>query len=182
MIKTDRLILRPLRDDDLPLVAAINGDPVAMRHFVKPMTREESDAWVARARAIEAEHGLGVWALEVPGLAPLIGVVGLGRTGLAPPLETGVDIGWRLAPAYWGKGYATEGAKAALKFAFEQKGVTEVTSNTVLANTPSWRVMERIGMTRDLMGDFDHPRVPDGHPLKRHILYRLSRAAWQRQQ
>ena len=94
-------------------------------------------------------------------------------------IEAGIEVGWRLAPAYWGKGYATEGALAALQFGFEQIGLDEILSMTVLANEPSWRVMERIGMTRDLDGDFDHPRVPDGHRLKRHILYRLKRAHWE---
>ena len=177
-IKTARLILREWRDEDLPLIAAINGDPLAMRHFPAPMTREESDAFVERNRARQAQDGFCMWALEAPGFAQLVGVLGLARSNFEPPLETGVEVGWRLAPAYWGKGYATEGARAALNFGFEQKGLEEILSMTVLANEPSWRVMERIGMTRDLAGDFDHPRVPDGHRLKRHILYRLSRADW----
>ena len=87
-----------------------------------------------------------------------------------------------LRPTFWGKGYATEGARAALKFGFEEKALDEILSMTVLENKPSWRVMERIGMTRDLAGDFDHPRVPDGHRLKRHILYRLKRSDWERTQ
>lgn len=181
-IETGRLILREWRAADLPLIAAINGDPVAMRHFVQPMTHAESDAFVARQVQRQAEDGFCMWAVEAKGAAPLIGVLGLARNGFEPPLETGVEVGWRLAPAHWGKGYATEGAKAALKFGFEQKGLDEILSMTVLANKPSWRVMERIGMTRDAEGDFDHPRVPDGHPLKRHILYRLTRADWLRQQ
>jgi RimJ/RimL family protein N-acetyltransferase len=178
MIKTERLILREWRDEDLPLIAAINGDRLAMRHFVKPMTREESDASIARYRKSQAENGFCMWAVEAPGVAPIVGVLGLARTGFEPPLETGVEIGWRLAPAHWGKGYATEGAKAALSFGFEQIGLTEILSMTTLVNEASWRVMERIGMRRDKASDFNHPRVPDNHPLKRHILYRLTRSDW----
>src|SRR6185503_9744594 len=159
-----------------------NGDPVAMRHFVAPMTRAESDASIARYRASQADNGFCMWAVEAPGVAPIIGVLGLARTGFEAPLETGVEIGWRLAPAHWGKGYATEGATAALRFGFEQIGVAEILSMTTLVNEPSWRVMERIGMRRDKAGDFNHPRVPDDHPLKRHILYRLKRAEWRQQQ
>lgn len=180
VIKTGRLILREWRDEDLPLIAAINGDPEAMRHFVAPLTREESDAAIARYRVSQEKYGFCMWAVEAPGVAPVIGVLGLARTGFEPPLAIGVEIGWRIAPAHWGKGYATEGAGAALRFGFETIGLDEIVSMTTPVNEPSWRVMERIGMTRDRAGDFDHPRVPDGHRLKRHILYRLSREAWQR--
>src|SRR5262245_11217128 len=127
-LKTDRLVLREWRDEDLPLIAAINGDPVAMRHFVKPMTREESDASIERYRKSQAEHGFCMWAVEVPGVAPLIGVLGLIHANFVEPPDTAVEVGWRLAPAYWGKGYATEGAKAALAFGFEQIGLREILS------------------------------------------------------
>ncbi len=178
-IKTERLILRPWRDEDLPLIAAINGDPVAMRHFLAPMTREESDAFVERNRARQSEDGFCMWAVEAPGVAPVIGVLGLARTNFEAHFTPCVEVGWRLAPAFWGKGYASEGARAALKFGFEEISLDEIVSLTVLANEPSWRVMERIGMTRDLGGDFDHPRLPEGHRLRRHILYRLKRADWE---
>jgi len=181
-IKTERLILRPWRDEDLPLIAAINGDPVAMRHFTAPMTREESDAFVERNRARQAEDGFCMWAVEAPGVASLIGVLGLARTNFDAHFTPAVEIGWRIAPAHWGKGYATEGARAALKFGFEQKGFDEIVSITVFANEPSWRVMERIGMMRDAAGDFDHPRLPEGHKLRRHILYRLKRDEWAKSQ
>lgn len=182
MIKTERLILRAWRDSDLPLIAAINGDPVAMRHFPAPMTREESDTFVARNRARQTEDGFCMWAVEAPGVASLIGVLGIARINFEAAFTPGVEIGWRFAPAYWAKGYATEGARAALKFGFAQKALDEILSMTVFENKPSWSVMERIGMTRDLAGDFDHPRVPDGHRLKRHILYRLKRSDWARAQ
>ena len=149
MIKTERLLLREWRDDDLPLIAAINADPLAMRHFVAPFTREQSDASIARYRASQAERGFCMWAVELPGVAPVIGVLGLAHNNFEPPYLAGIEIGWRFGPAYWGKGYATEGAKAALRFGFEQKGLEEILSMTVPANEPSWRVMERIGMTRD---------------------------------
>jgi ribosomal-protein-alanine N-acetyltransferase len=177
-LHTDRLILRAWRDEDLPLIAAINGDPLAMRHFVRPMTREESDAFVARHIQRQADDGFCMWAVEAPGVAPIVGVLGLVRLDYEAHFTPNVEVGWRLAPAHWGKGYATEGAKAALKFGFEQKRLPEIVSTTILANKPSWSVMERIGMHRDAAGDFDHPRVPDGHPVKPHILYRLRREEW----
>jgi RimJ/RimL family protein N-acetyltransferase len=176
MLKTPRLILREWREEDLPLIAAINGDPIAMRHFVKPMTRAESDAFVARHIQRQAEDGFCMWALEAPGVAPIVGVLGLVRLDYEAHFTPNVEIGWRLAPAHWGKGYATEAARAALSFGFEEKQLPEIVSTTILANKPSWSVMERIGMKRDTSGDFDHPRVPDGHIVKRHILYRLNRA------
>ena len=97
------------------------------------------------------------------------------RVGFDTPFTPAVEIGWRLSPAHWGKGYATEGAKAALRFGFEDLNLDQIVSFTVPANKPSWSVMERIGMVRDPSEDFDHPRLPVGHALRRHVLYRLKR-------
>lgn len=181
-VKTDRLILRPWRPEDLPAIAAINGDPLAMRHMPGTMTREESDAFIERQHERQSNDGFCMWAIEAPGVAPLVGVLGLARTNFEAHFTPCVEVGWRLAPAFWGKGYATEGARAALEFGFEHMSLDEIVSITVLANEPSWRVMQRIGMTRDLAGDFDHPRLPEDHHLRRHILYRLKRSDWARRQ
>jgi RimJ/RimL family protein N-acetyltransferase len=165
-------VLRAWRAEDLEPFAALNADPRVMEHFAAPLTREQSDAFV-RERIVPhfAEHGFGLWAVEVPGRAPFIGFAGL----LVPAFEAHftpcVEIGWRLAFEYWGHGYATEAARAVVGFAFEEAGLDEIVSFTVPANHRSIRVMERLGMTR--AGEFDHPRLPDGHPLQRHVLYRL---------
>ena len=139
------------------------------------MSAAESEALIGRFEAHHRLHGFGVWAVEVPGVAPFVGYVGLQRVGFEAPFVPAVEIGWRLAPAYWGKGYATEGAKAALRMGFEDLNLDQIVSFTVPANKPSWSVMERLGMTRDPAEDFDHPRLPVGHALRRHVLYRKGR-------
>lgn len=178
-LKTDRLILRRWREDDLAPFAAMNSDPLTMRFMPVVMTAVESQALITRFEAHIQAHGFGVWALEAPGVAPLIGYVGLQLVPFEAPFTPAVEIGWRLAPAYWGRGFATEGAKAALRTGFEDLNLDQIVSFTVAANKPSWSVMERLGMTRDPSADFDHPRLPVGHQLRRHVLFRLSRAAWQ---
>jgi ribosomal-protein-alanine N-acetyltransferase len=139
------------------------------------MTRNETRVLISRMEEHHRGHGFGVWAVEAPGVAPFVGFLGLQRVGFEAPFTPAVEIGWRLAPAFWGKGYATEGAKAALRLGFEDLNLDQIVSFTVPSNKASWAVMERIGMTRDAHGDFDHPRLPEGHPLRRHILYRLKR-------
>ena len=172
-LRTERLLLRGWRDADLEPFAALNGDPETMRYFPAPLTREESDALAARARAqIEAE-GWGLWAVEVPGVADFAGFVGLAIPSFEASFTPAVEVGWRLAREHWGKGYATEAARAAVAHGFGELGLDEIVSFTLRLNEPSIRVMERIGMTRDPAEDFDHPRVPVGHPLRPHVLYRL---------
>lgn len=178
MIRSERLILRRWRDSDLEPFAALNADPVAMRFMPGVMTREETQAMIGRIEDHHRAHGFGVWAVEVPGVAPFIGFVGLARVGFDAPFTPAVEIGWRLASAHWGKGYATEAARAALRTGFDDLNLHQIVSFTVPANKPSWSVMERLGMTRDSAEDFDHPRMPVGHPLRRHVLYRIVRAAW----
>lgn len=175
-LRTERLLLRAWRDDDLEPFAAINADPEVRRHFPGVLERGESDAQAERIRAGFAAHGFGLWAVEVPGQAAFIGFVGLS----VPVFEAGftpcVEIGWRLARAYQGRGYATEAARAVVRFGFTRAGLDEIVSFTVPANLASRRVMEKLGMQHT--EDFDHPLLPEGHPLRRHVLYRLSRAAW----
>ncbi len=151
----------------------MNADPRVMEHFPALLSREESDGRVARIEAHFAEHGFGLWAVEIPGEAPLAGFIGLGITRFEAHFTPCVEIGWRLAAEYWGRGFATEGAQAALDFGFESLHLQEIVSFTVPANVRSRRVMEKIGMTHDTHGDFDHPSLPAGHPLSRHVLYRI---------
>ncbi len=170
---TERLVLRPWRPADRAPFAALNADPAVMEHFPAPLTGEESDAMIARAEAHLDQHGFGPWAVEVRGGAPVIGFVGLVVPRFTAHFTPCVEIGWRLARAHWGHGYATEAARAALAFGFGTVGLAEIVSFTVPANVRSIAVMERLGMTRDPAGDFEHPNLPEGHPLRRHVLYRI---------
>ncbi|MFZ1429726.1 MAG: GNAT family N-acetyltransferase [Geminicoccaceae bacterium] len=178
MITTARLRLRLWREQDLPAFAALNADPRVMEHFPGTLSSTDSDAMAARHRAHLAAHGFGLWAVEVPGRAAFIGCVGLAVPRFAAHFTPCVEIGWRLAAEHWGQGYATEAAAAVLGHAFGRLGLEQVVSFTVPANLRSRRVMERLGMTRAPADDFDHPSLPEGHPLRPHLLYRLSRAAW----
>jgi RimJ/RimL family protein N-acetyltransferase len=153
----------------------MNADPRVMEFFPALMTPEESDASVDRAEAHFAAHGFGVWAVELPGTADFIGFIGLWHPTIETHFTPCVEIGWRLAFEHWGRGYATEGALASLQFGFETLDLEEIVSYTAPVNVRSRHVMEKIGMIRDEAGDFDHPRVPEGHPLRRHVLYRKSR-------
>jgi RimJ/RimL family protein N-acetyltransferase len=177
-LRTDRLLLRHWRDDDRAPFAALNADPEVMRHFPAPLGREESDAL---ADAIEADlerEGWGWWALEVSGTGAFIGFAGLRRVGFEAHFTPAVEIGWRLAREAWGHGYATEAARGAARYGFEELGLDEIVSFTAAGNARSRAVMERLGMTHDAGGDFDHPRVPEGHPVRRHVLYRLRADDW----
>lgn len=153
----------------------MNAVPEVMEHFPSVLTRAESDATVERIQKHFDERGFGVWAIEVPGEDAFVGFVGLMVPAFEAHFTPCVEVGWRLSRAHWGKGYATEGARAALRQGFEELGLTEIVSMTVLANVRSRRVMEKLDMQRDPEDDFDHPRVAEGSPLRRHVLYRLRR-------
>jgi RimJ/RimL family protein N-acetyltransferase len=170
LITTERLRLRQWRDDDLEPFAALNADPAVMEFFPAPLTREQSDALAARERAAIDERGWGLWAVE-DDAHELAGFVGLSVPSFEAHFTPAVEIGWRLAREHWGRGYATEAACAVLAFGFDELGLDEIVSFTAEINARSRRVMERIGMTHDAAGDFDHPRVAAG-PLRRHVLYR----------
>ena len=174
-IATPRLILRPWMESDLPFFAEQNADPVVMQFIAGALTREESDAYVERARAHFAQNGFCKWAVEAPGVAPFIGAVGLTYVKFEGSFTPAVEVAWRLNRRYWGQGYATEAAQAAIADGFIRIGLTEIVSMTALTNAASMRVMERLGMTRSI--EFDHPHHPDDDPLRQHILYRLLRAA-----
>lgn len=177
-LRTERLVLRQWREGDLEPFAALNADPEVMRCFPAPLAREESDALVSRSSARIEEQGWGLWAVEVVGRTPFAGFVGLAAPGFEAHFTPAVEVGWRLAREQWGKGYATEGARAALAFGFDELGLAEIVSFTSVANERSRRVMERLGMARDTAGDFDHPVLPPAHALQRHVLYRLQRGQW----
>ena len=172
-IEGARIRLRPWRDEDLAPFAAMNADPEVMRHFPATLAPAESAAMLARLRVHQAEHGWGVWAVEERGGAPFLGAVGLLRVGFAARFTPAVEIMWRIAPAFQRRGFAEEAARLALAYGFGTLGLTKIVAFTIPANEPSWRLMEKLGMQPD--GMFDHPRLPEGHPMRPHRLYRLRR-------
>jgi ribosomal-protein-alanine N-acetyltransferase len=174
-LNTERLLLRPWGVADREYFAVINADPRVMQYFPKTLSREESDTLADILEAAFQANGYGVWAVEVPGVAPFVGFVGLNRPRFEAHFTPCVEIGWRIGAEYWNRGYATEAAHAALMFGFETVGLPEIVAFTVPANTPSRRVMEKIGMMHNPDDDFDHPSMPEGHPLRRHVLYRICR-------
>jgi len=178
-LQTERLVLRQWRVPDLDPFAALNADPEVMRHFPAPLMREESDALAESARARIEERGWGLWAVEVVGSAAFIGFIGLAEPRFDAHFTPAVELGWRLARRHWGRGYAVEGARAAAAFGFEEVGLDEIVSFTTVANERSRRVMERLGMTHDAADDFQHPLLAPDDPIRPHVLYRLTRAAWE---
>jgi ribosomal-protein-alanine N-acetyltransferase len=174
-LRTERLLLRRWLPEDLEPYAALNADPVVREHFANTLTRRECEAEIANFEERFDQRGYGMWAVEVPGVASCIGFIGLDLATFDAPFTPAVEVGWRLARDHWGKGYASEGARAALRFGFDTIGLDEIVSFTSPRNVRSWSVMERIGMTRDAADDFEHPRVEVGHPLRPHVLYRVSR-------
>jgi len=177
-LTTQRLLLRGWRDGDRGPFAAINADPTVMHYFVSTLDRTESDALVDRILASWAEHGYGLWAIERLADERFLGFTGLTWQDFPARHTPAVEVGWRLATEAWGQGYATEAARAALRFGFETVGLEEILSWTTVTNTASRRVMERIGLHRDPGADFEHPRIPVGHPVRPHVLYRLRRDEW----
>lgn len=174
VLATARLRLRPWRESDFEPFAAMNADPAVMEHFPALLTREESDAGARRAMSRIEETGWGFWAVEVIGGEPFIGFTGLSVPAFEAHFTPCTEIGWRLARNAWGQGYATEAARAALAFGFGELGLAEIVAFTALGNRRSRAVMERLGMRPD--GEFDHPRVAEGNPVRRHVLYRLRRS------
>lgn len=183
VIKTERLILRPWREEDLVPFVQLNADQRVMECFPAPLSQEETMQMMQRFQSKIEKNGWGLWAVEVPSIAPFIGFIGLNpveRETCPVPFAPAVEVGWRLAYDYWGKGFATEGALASLKFGFEDLQLPEIVSFTATQNLRSMAVMKKIGMHRDPLEDFDHPHVPEGHVLKKHVLYRLKREEWEK--
>ena len=171
-LRTARLLMRPWREEDREPFAALNADPVVMEHFPSTMTRQESDAFVDRIRAHFAEHGFGLWALE--DATGFLGFTGLQWATFDAPFNPSLEVGWRLRRDAWGKGYASEAATAAVQHGLTR--VERITSFTALTNVRSQRVMQRIGMVRT--AEFEHPRVPEGSPIRPHVLYVAERQTW----
>ena len=180
IIETPRLLLRNWQEEDRAFFHEINSDPEVMEFFPALRSREESDALMDRIVAMITEDSFGFYALQDKATGDVVGFTGLMRTDLEPFMPKGVlEIGWRLAKRYWGKGYVTEAALASLAYAFNERGQDEVVSFAVHNNHRSTSVMQRIGMVNDPKRDFDHPKVPDSHPqLKRHVLYTISKLQW----
>lgn len=174
-LSTQRLLLRPWRAEDAAPFAALNADLEVMRHFPARLSRLESDALIERIVYHMETNGWGLWAIEAPNVAPFIGFCGLWTVSFEAPFTPAIEIGWRLARPYWHKGYAFEAAQAAMNFGFETLGLDEIVSFTIPANVRSWRLMERLGMTHNPADDFLHPRLPEGHPMRPHVLYRKTR-------
>ena len=172
-LRTSRLLLRPWRDEDVAPFLELSADPAVMEYLL-PLSERGLSAktWVAQKRAHWAERGFGQWVVELSGEASFIGVVGLETVSYEAHFTPAVEVAWRLARAHWGRGYATEAARASLDYGFGELGLDEIVAPTVPANWRSRRVMEQLGMTRLPEDDFDHPRVLAG-PLCRHVLYRL---------
>ncbi|MER7546328.1 GNAT family N-acetyltransferase [Actinomadura sp.] len=177
-LRTDRLLMRRWTGTDREPFAALNADPQVMEHFPAPLSRAESDALIDRIEARFDESGFGLWALEVAATGEFIGFAGLSVARFQAHFTPAVEIGWRLARSAWGHGYATEAALRALGYAFDDAHIDEVVSFTSVLNVRSQAVMRRIGMSRDPSGDFEHPLVPEGHRLRRHVLYRITAVRW----
>ncbi|HYI74158.1 MAG TPA: GNAT family N-acetyltransferase [Gaiellaceae bacterium] len=171
-LRTPRLLLRQWRDDDLEPFAALNADPEVMRHFPTTLTRGESDALASGQRALIAERGWGLWAVEALAEAPFIGFVGLAESRFAARFTPVLEIGWGLSREHWGRGYATEGARAAITFGFDELGLDEIAAFTASVNDRSRSVMKRLGMTHSTADDFEHPGIGEGDPLRPYVMYR----------
>jgi RimJ/RimL family protein N-acetyltransferase len=172
-LSSSRIRLRRWRDEDRAPFAALNCDARVMQFFPGLLSRQQSDAMIDRIEAHFGEHEFGLWPIEVPDVAAFIGFAGLSVKRFAARFTPCVEVGWRLAFAYWGHGYATEAARLALAHGFGRLGLSEVVSYTSTTNRRSRAVLERLGMRRDAADDFDRPELPEDHPLRRHVLYRL---------
>ena len=180
MLSTERVGLRKFKLEDLDEMAAINADPEVMEHFPSTYDKEHTHQFLKRVNGKVDENGFSMWAAELLATGELIGFVGISKVPFAADFTPAVEIGWRLAKKFWGKGYATEAAKACLEFAFEKANLEEVVSFTATENTRSEKVMQRIGMTK--IGTFEHPKIEDGHRLKTHLLYKISKEEWRSNQ
>lgn len=180
ILESPRLTLRHWQPSDLPVFAEMNADTEVMRYFPSVLSREDSDALAEKIQYRIKQNGWGLWAAALKSNHEFIGFIGLNPK----PADSGfpnapfVEIGWRLAKSYWGNGYAPEAGQAVLQFAFTQLALNDIYSFTTIDNTPSRRVMEKLGMKNTHM-DFNHPDLPDDHPLARHCLYHISLTDWQ---
>lgn len=179
-IQTERLILRPWKKEDLACLQSLNQDPQVMKYFPSLKSYKESLEEYNRITEDFTREGFGFWAVSIVGGADFIGFIGLHRVKFTAHFTPAIEIGWRLMADYWGKGYATEGAMACLKYGFEILNFEEIVSFTTPGNKRSIAVMRKIGMSHHPKDDFDHPKLAEGHPLRRHVLYRLQANEWKR--
>lgn len=179
-LATPRLLLRRWRQEDREPYARLTADPRVMEFFPAPLSREESDRQIERFERHFEERGYGMWAVERRGVAGCIGRIGLLTATFPAPFTPCVEIGWVLAAGHWGMGLASEGAREVLRVGFSALALDEIFSWTAVANARSRRVMEKVGLRHDPAGDFDHPKVPEGHRLRHHVLYRARRDEWLR--
>ena len=177
-LESARLVLRQWRDGDLQDFARMCADPQVMRYFPAKLSHLESAALIGRIRGHFAEYGFGLWALQRKDTGEFIGLTGLLNVSFEADFAPAVEIGWRLAREHWGLGYASEAAWTALRAGFDQLKLEELVSFTAGQNAQSEKVMQAIGMHHDPQDDFDHPRLALDHPLRRHVLYRISREQW----
>jgi ribosomal-protein-alanine N-acetyltransferase len=178
MIETERLVLRRWTDTDRAPFAALNADPHVVRYFRGPLDRAASDAFIDRIEASFETLGYGLWAVELGSTRAFIGFTGLARQTFTAHFTPAADIGWRLTRSAWGHGYASEAACAALTYGFTVAGLDEIVASTTETNERSRAVMHRIGMTHDPHDDFDYPLLPEDHPLRPSVLYRITRDRW----
>lgn len=180
-VTTERLVLRQWREQDFAPFAALNADPEVMAYFPEVLDRSQSDAMANRCASLISERGWGLWAVEERLSHCFIGFVGLHIPSYDLPFKPCVEIGWRLARTYWGQGYATEAAQAALRIGFRELALEQIVAFTTVENRRSRALMERLGMQQDSRGNFDHPAVADIPRLRPHVLYRLDRQRWLQQ-
>lgn len=175
MINTERLILRSWKKEDLEPLVRLNTDPQVMEFFSNHLTREESLARLELYTKHLQDHGWGLWAVSVPGVSDFIGWIGLWPISYDAHFAPAIEVGWRLLPEFWGKGYATEGARASIQYGFDVLKLDEIVATIVPANLRSIHVAEKLGMHTDAKDDFIHPQFPEGHIFSRYVLYRINR-------
>ena len=173
MLQTPRLLLRPWQESDREPFQRLNADPRVMEFFAAPLSPSDSDRMIDRMQAHIAQHRFGFFAAELRASGEFVGFVGMSHVPFEAHFTPCVEIGWRLAAAHWNRGLATEGARRCLRYAFQELALPEVVAFTVPANRRSRRVMEKLGMSHSPADDFQHPNLPEGHPLRPHVLYRV---------
>jgi len=173
MLQTPRLLLRPWQESDREPFQRLNADPRVMEFFAAPLSPADSDRMIDRMQAHIAQHRFGFFAAELRASGEFVGFVGMSHVPFEAHFTPCVEIGWRLAAAHWNRGLATEGARRCLRYAFQELALPEVVAFTVPANRRSRRVMEKLGMSHSPADDFQHPNLPEGHPLRPHVLYRV---------
>jgi len=176
-LETKRLILRQWKESDLPLFAKMNADSIVMEYYPSTLSENENNAMAVKIKGLISERSWGVWAVEEKDNDEFVGFVGLHKPTYDLPVTPCVEVDWRLGKEYWGRGYATEAGNESLRFAFEELKLKEVYSFASVSNARSWSVMERLNMV-DTENNFDHPIIPEGHPLREHVLYKITACQW----